>query len=61
MNFTNKAARQDFLLKQEIVAGGITPQPAPTIEITDPLDPVNVQEAFDSLVNLLKSAGVILT
>lgn len=39
--------------------GGVTPQPAPTITIDDPVSQDVVQQAFDNLVNALRSAGVL--
>lgn len=39
--------------------GGVTPTAAPTITITDPVDDENVQAAFDSLIQALKTAGVL--
>lgn len=61
MNFKNKAARQDYLLKQEIEASGVTMQPAPVIAILDPADSADIQAAFDAVIATLKAAGVLIT
>ena len=39
--------------------GLVTPTVAPTITINDPVDDENVQAAFDSLIQALKTAGVL--